>query len=313
MKIAVTGASGFVATNLIPILAEEHKVLALTSQGNLDFRHDNISSTPYKIPSDSKNLVKDLSGIDVVVHLAAKVHDLSHFQDMDEYIQINVEGTRTLLEAAKSNNVNRFIYLSSIKVHGEKTEHGFSINESSPFNPQDPYSQSKLHCEELVKRFCTDNQMGYVILRPPLIYGESVKANFLKLMGLSQKSLPLPLKSIRNSRSLLYVKNLCDIIRLSLEHEAAVNQAFVLKDCDLSTPELIRAIGETFGTSPRLFSFPVVLIKILGSMIGRRNQVDRLTDSLSIDNSKVINELGWQPGISMQEAMNNTVNWYQHR
>ena len=310
MKLLVTGSTGFIGSILTRNLINEHDVIALTSNKKYSRILKEVIYYQYDLTEPLDSLESSFSDVEVIIHLASKVHDLSDKQNLHDYLNVNVEGTRKLLHAAKLNNVKRFIYISSIKVNGEGTKAGVSYKESDEFCPSDPYAISKMQCEELVKLFCEENNIEYTIIRPPLVYGPGVKANFLKLMIFVNKSLPLPMKSIKNRRSFIYVKNLCDAISICITHEAAKNQTFVIKDFTLSTPELIMKLAEVANKEIYLFSFPIDILKLIALLIGKVKLINRLTGSLEIDDTKIRKTLSWEPRFTLAEALSDTVNWY---
>lgn len=268
----------------------------------------------------------------MVVHLAARVHVMHDTvtEPLAEFRKVNVIGTERLAKKAATEGVRRFVFVSSIKVNGEKTsflnhhaqqissnplsmrENLRSFLEDDAPNPQDPYAVSKWEAEQILRQIAQETGMEVVIIRPPLVYGPRVGANFLKLLKLIKKGMPLPFGLIDNQRSLIYVGNLVDAIITSLEHPAAAGQTYLVSDGeDVSTPELIRRIATSLGRPARLLPIPPALLRFAGHLTGKSAQVERLLDSLVIDSSKIRRELGWVPPFTMEQGLAETAQRFQ--
>jgi nucleoside-diphosphate-sugar epimerase len=253
-----------------------------------------------------------LDGIETVFHLAARVHVMHERAEngVALFRETNLAGTERLAHAAAIAGVRRFIYLSSIKVNGERTV-GHPFSESDAPTPQDPYAISKWEAEQALWRIAEQSGMEVVIIRPPLIYGPGVKANFLRLLGWLHRGIPLPLASVNNQRSLIFLDNLVDALISCASHANAVNQTFLVSDGqDVSSPEMIRMLAAAMGKSDRLWPVPLRALRALGWLTGRVKEVDRLVESLQVDSSKIRRELGWMPPFSMEEGFRKTVAWY---
>jgi nucleoside-diphosphate-sugar epimerase len=251
-----------------------------------------------------------MNGVDSVVHLAARTHVMrdTAADPLAEYRRINVTGTQALAEAAQAAGVRRFIFLSSIKVNGEGTTLRPYSETDAPC-PEDAYGVSKREAELALSAAAAD--METVVLRPPLLYGPGVKGNFLRLMRAIERGMPLPLGSIHNHRSLLYVGNLVDAIMLSLDHPAAAGKTYLVADDEgISTPGLVRAIAAAMHRPARLLPFPPPLLRFAGAITGKSAAVSRLLGSLQIDSSKIRRELGWQPRHTLKEGLRPTAEWY---
>jgi nucleoside-diphosphate-sugar epimerase len=255
-----------------------------------------------------------LQGVDCVVHLAARVHTLRETatDPLAEYRRVNLEGTRRLAAAAASHGVSRLVFVSSIKVNGEASERPFT--ESDPAHPEDAYACSKWEAEKALAQIGAQTGLEHVILRPPLVYGPGVGANFARLMQWVARGVPLPLGAVDNRRSLLYVGNLVDAIRHCLHHPAAVGRTYLVSDGeDVSTPELVRRIARAMEVAPRLLPVPVSLLRLAAGAIGRRHEIERLVGSLQVDSSAIRRQLGWLPPVTMQEGLAETVRWFRTR
>ena len=269
-------------------------------------------------PSQSTASVHPLIGgaaledIDTVVHLAARVHirEDNPVDSIAEYRRINVAGTSRLAQMAVSKKIRRFVYISSIKVNGEGQSTPYTAEDRPA--PVDPYGRSKLEAEQELLSLAEKTGLDLVILRPPLAYGPGVKANFLQLIKLIDRGIPLPLAGVTNHRSFIFLGNLVDALMVCAVHPGAAGNTFVLSDgFDISTPELIQKISAALGKSSRLFPCPPNYLRFFGRIIGKHKTVSRLLDSLIIDMSKIKSELGWKPPFSMDEGLQETVDWYQ--
>ncbi len=254
-----------------------------------------------------------LKGIDAVVHAAARVHVLKDTvaDPLEAYRSVNVNGTMNLAHQAAAAGVRRFIFLSSIKVNGE--ENSVEYRETDKPAPLDSYGISKMEAENKLRKTAPEMGMEVVILRPPLIYGPGVRANFLKLLEVVDRGFPLPLASINNRRSMIYVENLVDAIVLCLRHPKAADQTFLLSDGEnLSTPDLIHRIATALGKKKRLIPLTPIILDILARVVGKGQMANRLTGSLTVDDSKIRRELGWIPPFTIGHGIAKTVSWYEH-
>ena len=257
-----------------------------------------------------------LAGIDTVIHLAARVHVMDEAGQrlggegpLEAYRRVNVAGTEKLVRMAATVGVKRLVFLSSVKVHGEETATRYT--EQDLPSPLDPYGVSKLEAEEIMRKIAGETGLEVVIIRPPLVYGPGVKANFYRLMGIVARGVPLPFGSIDNARSLIYLGNLIDAIVLCSTHPLAAGRTFLIRDGeDLSTPELIRRIAVALGQPARLFPFPLGLMRSAGKLTGRGSAIDRLLGSLAVDDSKIRTELGWEPPFTITDGLKKTAEWY---
>ncbi len=257
-------------------------------------------------------ILPDLTGA-AIIHLAARVHIMrdSSPEGMEAYRETNVRGTVELARAAAGAGARRFIYMSSVKVNGERTGDA-PFRETDLPHPVDPYGVSKWEAEQALVRISAETGMEVVILRPPLVYGPHVKANFLRLLRWVDHGIPLPLASVRNRRSMIYLGNLVDAIITCIDHPAVAGHTYLLSDGeDVSTPDLIRRMAMAFGKSARLWPLPAVGLRTLGALSGKRAEVERLLDSLQVDSSQFRQDAGWQPPFTLAQGVAQTVNWYR--
>ena len=249
---------------------------------------------------------------DAVVHLAARVHvmrDTSADAEA-EYAAINVGITETLARAAVRSGAASFVFLSSVKVNGERTTDKPFSKEDAP-QALDAYGRSKRDAERILIQQLTGNALNVSILRPPLVYGPAVKGNFLRLLKLVESGLPLPFAGVRNARSLLYVGNLVSAIERCIDAESPGIRTFLLSDSrDLSTPDLISLMASALGMTARLVFVPPSMLMALGMLTGRSGEVSRMVESLSVDSSKIRQQLQWSPPFTVEQGLDSTARWY---
>jgi nucleoside-diphosphate-sugar epimerase len=321
--VLITGAAGFVGSRLVRFLNAQfpEMELRLAVRQKPDDSHffDNPSTNSIEVVGDINphtNWSNALIGVDVVVHLAARVHVMHDvaLDPLNEYRNANTLATIHLAQEASKAGVKRFIYLSSIKVNGEQTPPGQSYSEDSMPAPIDPYGISKWEAELGLEKVCAQTGMEFVIIRPPLVYGPGVKANFQRLMGLVAKGLPLPLGAIHNKRSILALDNLVSFISEAMVNPLAANQRFLLSDGeDVSTTQMLRLLAKGMGKSIWLLPVPAFILRIAAHVFGASAAADRLLGSLQIDSSKARQLLQWQPALSMQEGVAIAAQAYVHK
>jgi nucleoside-diphosphate-sugar epimerase len=310
MKILVTGANGLIGRALCSIFEQSMQEVV---------RAVRTSTTPWELPvgdlTESNDWSEALSPkTDVVVHLAAQVpaieSGLGH--KAGDYLQVNTLATANLARQCASHGVRRFVFVSTAKVLGEGKDGRCQATDVAL--PEDSYAISKWDAEQVLWQISKETGMEVVIIRPPLVYGPGVKANFLQLMRAIDKGLPLPLGAIRNRRSLIYLGNLVDAISLCLTHPKAAGKTYVVSDNDdVSTPELVRRLAKALNTSAFLLPVPVSWMRFVGTLLGKVASVDRVVGSFSVDIAPIQKELGWIPPYSMEAGLAATAEWYRQR
>lgn len=316
-NILITGANGFIGRNLCESLYDKGYVIkaAIRDIKGYEQLHPDIEKFIIgDIVATDLNIV--LRQIDTVIHLAARVHILKKTatNSLSEFQRVNVAGTERLAKEAAINGVRRFIYVSSIGVNGSQTKNSPFTEESIP-NPYDPYTYSKWDAEQILYKIARDTGLEVVILRPPLVYGPNAPGNFgrlIRLIRLIKRGIFLPLGSIKNKRSFIYIGNLVDAIIKCIEHPDAANQTFLVSDGqDVSTPDLIRMLAKSMGKKARLFPCPVSLLKMIGKITGKSDEIERLVSSLRIDSAKICRELNWTPPFTMEQGLKETAVWFK--
>jgi len=313
----LTGSSGFIGqATLRRLLSEGFRVRAIARNV------DNLSSLD-ALPSKSLDLIRIgdiagmrdwssvIGGVKQVIHMAAHVHVTSPKEkDRNRHFDVNRDATLKLARAAANAGVRRFVFLSTVKVHGEYTvEHSFS--EESPFCPADAYASSKAEAEIELRKLSQETGIEVVFVRPPLVYGPQVKANFLALLNLIRRGIPMPFAAINNRRSMVYLGNLVDAVVTCITHPKAANKAFLVSDgYDISTPDLIRAIAEEMGARPKLWHIPNCLLVCMSSILGKDDTLQRLTSSLQVDSTRIREVLDWRPPFTFEDGIRQTVRWY---
>lgn len=318
MRLLITGANGFVGSALSLALAhKQHQVLAVsrasTRSSSSELLSKNEHSAQYllRLEADFGNklsIEQHLTGCDVIVHCAARVHQVQETASdpLAVYRQINTEATLQLAGAAAQAGVKRFLFLSSVKVSGEFTQAGQPLS-ADETNPRDPYGVSKWEAEQGLREIAAKTGMEVVIIRPPLVYGPGVKANFLTMMKWLHRGIPLPLGAIHNRRSLVALPNLVDFIALCLTHPEAANRTFMISDQhDLSTTELLRGLGTALGRPARLLPVPQRVLEASLKMIGKSGIAQRLCGDLTVDSTPATELLGWRPPVTVKEGLQLT-------
>lgn len=311
--VLLTGATGFVGSAL-------QQRIIIDGEYNLTIAIRNLADAPSTVRTV---LVADLTAetdwsealqcIDVVIHSAARVHVMNDTSadPLVEFRKVNVDGTLRLARQAVAAGVKRFVFVSSIKVNGESTEIGAPYTADAQPNPVDPYGISKYEAEQALLVLAQETGLEVVIVRPVLVYGPGVKANFRSMMKWVNRGVPLPLGAIHNKRSLVALDNLVDLLLTCVEHPAAVNQVFLASDGkDLSTTEMLQELGVSLDKPARLLPVTMTWLNLVFTLIGKRAFSQRLCGSLQVDIKKNWQLLGWRPPVSVEDAMDKTAQAY---
>ena len=313
-RVLVTGASGFVG---LPLCKEiRHREWQVRAAVRSPAQFHTMGIEPVIIGAIDGETYWDeaLSGIDVVIHLAARVHVMKDISadPLAEFLKVNLHGTVNLAQQAARAGVKRLVYVSSIKVNGERTGETTPFTELDNPNPQDPYAVSKWQAEQALQRIAQETNLEAVIVRPPLVYGPGVKGNFISLLAAIDRGVPLPLASANNARSLVYVGNLVDALIGCATHPAAAGQTYLVSDGeDVSTAVLVEKIARALGRNNRSFHFPPALLRAVATLAGRSEQIDRLFGSLRVSNEKICSELSWSPPYTLDQGLRATADWYR--
>ena len=300
MTIAITGANGFVGRSLSAHVERHgHKVRRLVRRQTTsnELAVGDLAAAPV-------DLNAALQGVSTVIHLAARAHIMNETSanPLEVFRASNVLGTRRLAEAACAAGVKRMVFVSTIKVHGETTQIGRPFRSSDPLSPGDAYAESKAEAEAMLASFARDLEIA--IVRPPLVYGPGVKANFQMLSESIRRGVPLPLGRIVNERSLIGIDNLCALLIAVASHSDAASRAFLVADgAPVSTPQLVASIARAMGKSARLLPVPVAALRLAAGLLRRGAIVERLCNSLAVDIDDTCRVLNWQPEFSLEEGL----------
>lgn len=310
MEILLTGANGFLGSRFIEVYSNYFSLVPTSRRES----HYVSAQWAFDVTSETDPKPR-LENIECVIHCAARAHVIndSTANPLSEYRKVNVYGTIALASLAAKSGVKRFILISSINALGTSTEAEQPFSHSSQPSPRDPFSISKNESEQAVKDICAEAGMEYVIIRPPLVYGPGVKANFLSLLKWLSRGAPLPLGGIRNNkRSLVYLDNLVDLIRVCIEHPNAANQTFLVSDNhDVSTYELLANTARALNAPLRLLNIPPKWLGFACKLLGKKDIEQRLSASLQVDISHTQLILGWEPPYSMEEGLKHTAEWFK--
>jgi nucleoside-diphosphate-sugar epimerase len=313
--VLVTGASGFIGRALCRTLAEAGHVPRPAIRRIAGGVNGLQPALCIGDIDDNTNWGEALRGIELIVHLASPSDALrgSTAETLAAYRKVNVDGSRRLAREAAIAGARRLVFMSTIKVNGERTMERAFTEDDAP-RPEDAYGISKHEAELALRDVERKTGLEVVVLRPPLVYGPGVKGNFLRLMNLVARGLPLPLAAVANRRSLLYVGNLADAVVTALAAPRAAGRTYLVSDGeDVSTPDLVRALARALGVAPRLLGFPLAPLRLAAALAGRGAELARLTGSLQVDGSRIRRELGWRPRYTLAQGLEETARWYHAR
>jgi nucleoside-diphosphate-sugar epimerase len=311
MKVLVTGASGFVGGAFLTRTASNVRFsLRAAVRTAAQYRSPSIESVIVEGLTATADWHEAVKGCDAVVHTAGRTHIMQDTvaDPLTLFRLVNVQGTLNLARQAAEAGVKRFVFLSSVKVNGELTQMGHPFRENDIPAPRDSYAVSKHDAEEGLRRLAEETGMEVVIIRPPLVYGPGVKANFQNLIRWVRRGIPLPFGAVSNNRSFIALDNLVDFILTCIVHPKAANQTFLVADGeDLSTPVLLQRIGLALGKPMRLVPVPAGLLQLAAGLLGKKPMVQRLCGSLQVDIAKARELLDWTPPLSVDEGLRRTV------
>jgi nucleoside-diphosphate-sugar epimerase len=317
MKILLTGANGFIGRFLYwELVHRGHTVTcAIRKKYALINSHGNMPGKVYYYETLGRQTDFEcaLTDVEVVVHLAARAHmpTRTDFDMYNDFLEINFHGTVNLAKQALQKGVKRLVFISSIGVNGKSTPDGYRYTEEDEEQPYNSYTFSKMKAEMELRKLSLKSAMEVVIVRPPLVYGPHVKANFLKLMRLVYTGLPLPFAGINNARSFIFIDNLTEVLALCVTAANAGNQTFIVcDDPPLSTPQLLHKISHTMGKRLRLFCCPPVVAKTVATVLQKEGIYNRLWGNLAVSSKKIQNRLGWKPKISVDDGIWKTASWF---
>ena len=313
-RILLTGATGFIGR----ILAGELQRSGFTARCAVRDLSVATGLCPELVEVGEVGGATDwgcaVEGIDVVIHLVARAHILKEMSTdpVEAFNAVNLEGTRRLAETAAAKGVKRLVYVSSIGVNGDHTLSRETFSEESPAMPYNAYAASKYAAEKALNDIAARTGLEVVILRPPLVYGPGNPGNFMRLLKLVGRGIPLPMASVRNQRSMIYVANLVDALIAAAIAPEAAGHVYLVSDTEtISTPGLIVALGALMGKPVRLWPFPVTGLRFAAKLLGRSSEIERLTGSLVINSSKIRQQMGWSAPFTLQQGLEQTVRWYR--
>jgi nucleoside-diphosphate-sugar epimerase len=302
--ILVTGATGFVGRAVCAALSERrtaHRPMSRNPTPGFQAIGEIDASTDWS---------QALAGIDTVVHLTARVHVMNDdaADPLAAFRAANVDATLNLARQAAAAGARRFIFMSSVKVNGEATEKGRPFRASDAPHPEDPYGRSKWEAEQALLALGRETGLEIVVIRPPLVYGPGVKANFASMVKWVRRGIPLPLGRVQNRRSLIFVGNLADFVLLCCTHPAVAGRTFLVSDgTDVSVADLLRRLADAMGARSRLLPVPPSLLQLAASLLGRQAAAGRLLDSLQVDMEETQLVTGWSPRYTMDQGLLLTV------
>ena len=313
-RVLVTGANGFVGSHLCDALKDGYQIRAAVRDASRHVDHSGEIVSVGSLDAHT-NWESAVAGVDVIVHLAARVHMLhdAASDPLTEFRKVNVVPTVLLARAAAAQGVKRMVYVSSIKVNGEATTAAPFTAQDLP-KPQDPYAISKWEAEQALWKIAEATGLEVAVVRPPLVYGPGVGGNFARLLKLVERRIPLPLGAVKNHRSMVYVENLTSALIACAVHPAAAGQTYLVSDGeDLSTPTLIRQLGQMINAPARLWPVPTSVLMLAGDIARKRGEIERLISSLRVNSTELKTSLGWTPPFPVVEGLKRTAKWFTMR
>jgi len=316
LKVMVTGANGFVGSALCDRLAEEG-IPVVGAVRERRPRNPGVAPIEWiEVGAINRHTrwTAALENVEVVVHLAARVHVMQEtaHDPLEQFRLVNTLGTEALARQAAAAGVKRFVYVSTIKVNGERTAGDVFRPDDQP-KPEDPYSRSKWEAEQVLQDVSAQTGMEIVVVRPPLVYGPRVKGNFLSMLRVVQRGIPLPLARCRNRRSLIGLSNLADLLTTCVVHPEASGKIWLASDGeDLSTPDLLQRVAKALGRKSRLVPFPVTWLHWASILAGRSSIYGRLCESLQVDSSHLRHHLQWTPPMTVDDELVRTAQWFRN-
>jgi UDP-glucose 4-epimerase len=313
-SILLTGASGFIGRALAARLASDGHHLRLVTRSPLPFRCPGAEVLHFTDLDTHTDWSEAVADIDTVIHCAARVHVVKEtaVDPSSAFQRSNVEATVRLARQAARAGVKRFTFMSTAKVLGERSQPGHPFSVDTPPAPTEPYAVSKFEAERALSALTASSPMQFTIIRPPLVYGPSVGANFLRLMHWLDRGLPLPLSVNDSRRSMIALANLVDLIVRTLEHPGAANQILLASDGeDLSVPQLLVRLGRAMGRPPKLLPMPGWLLRASASLLGRYSEARRLCTPFQLDIGHTRHLLDWTPPIGVDEGLAQTVEYFR--
>jgi nucleoside-diphosphate-sugar epimerase len=318
--VLVTGANGFIGSALCHRLSEMGCLVrkAVRSRSKLlekgTVKYTDVEWVVLHDQSTEFETQQALHGVQAVIHLAARVHVMADraTDPLREFCRVNADWTERLALAAVGQGVRRFVYMSSIKVNGEESR--APLTEQDSPNSQDPYGISKWKAEQVLAHVAAGTGLELTVVRSPLVYGPEVGGNFLTLMNVLRRGVPLPLARVENRRSLIYRGNVVDALIRCMRDARAAGRTYLVSDGeDLSTPELIRRLARALRLPPRLWPMPLSVLRWLGQIVGKEAMIDRLIGSLQVDSSRIRQELNWHPPYIVDQGLAETAAWFRAR
>ncbi len=296
MKVLLTGATGFIGKKLIDLLSSNNDIEITVSTRRDDYKNNKVKN----IIVQEINSISEwdyLENIDIVIHLAATQHIIKTKTNINTFKELNIDGTKRLIDYSIKNKIKKFIYLSTVQVHGDFTNRFESINENSPYNPQSDYARSKIAAEEyIIRKFLNFCETKFIIIRSPLIYGKGVKGNLKSLKKLLRLNIPIPLDGVNNSRSLISLSNITNFIYKCVYYNHIENEVFLISDNNnMSTSKLIRKMVKYSKSPLIMFYLPKILLKSFFILVNKKIYIKKLLLDYKIDISKVLKMTDWHP------------------